>query len=261
MRNFLTRFSAPPVEEAKSSTPSSPRLLWTRAIVLLVVVLAAAILYWMFKDRLSLQAAAGHEAQLRAFQSQHPVLTFAAALGLYVLITALSLPLATIFSLACGWFFGFWPALILVSIGSTAGATSAFLLSRYLLQDVVQRRLGERVQRFNEQLENEGAYYLFTLRLIPAVPFFVINIVMALTPMRTRTFWWVSQLGMLPATVVYVYAGSSVPNLSSLAEKGAEAIITVRLLIAFVLLGLFPLVAKRLTRRFGPYLQTRNREP
>jgi len=151
-------------------------------------------------------------------------------------------------SLVYGWYFGFVPALVLVSFASTAGATVAFLTSRYLLRDSVHSKFGARLNSFNAHLEAEGAFYLFTLRLIPLVPFFVINLVMGLTPVKARTYWWVSQLGMLPGTAVYVYAGSRVPNLIELAEKGAAAVFSasqlLQLGIAFGLLGLFPLCVK-----------------
>lgn len=135
-----------------------------------------------------------------------------------------------------------------MSFASTLGATLAFLLSRFLLRASIQERFGDRLRAFNDSLEREGPFYLFTLRLIPAVPFFVINAVMGLTPVRTRTFWWISQLGMLPGTVVYVYAGSSVPNLRLLAEDGINAVFSpsqmLQIIGAFALLGLFPLIVR-----------------
>ena len=135
----------------------------------------------------------------------------------------------------------------------------AFLLCRYLFRDSVQRHFGDRLARFNEALKREGPFYLFTLRLIPAVPFFVINAVMGLTPIPARTFWWVSQIGMLAGTIVYIYAGSSVPDLATLAEKGIYAVFTPRqltqIIVAFGLLGTFPLATrwtlKFLSRRTG----------
>jgi uncharacterized membrane protein YdjX (TVP38/TMEM64 family) len=132
-----------------------------------------------------------------------------------------------------------------VSFASTLGATLAFLLSRYLLRDTVQAQFGERLAKFNAMLEREGAFYLFTLRLIPAVPFFAINVVMGLTPIRATTFWWVSQLGMLPASAVYVYAGDQVPTLAELAKRGVGSVLNARTIIALALLGVFPLVVKK----------------
>ena len=121
-------------------------------------------------------------------------------------------------TLVIGWFFGFWRALLVVSFASTAGATLAFLLSRYFLRDSIQNRFGGQLKKFNESLDREGAFYLFTLRLIPAVPFFVINVVMGLTKIRTGTYWWVSQVGMLAGTCVYVYAGTTIPSLNQIAD-------------------------------------------
>ena len=155
-------------------------------------------------------------------------------------------------TLVIGWYFGFARGLILVSFASTAGATLAFLLSRYFLRDTIQNKFGDKLASFNESLKREGAFYLFSLRLIPAVPFFVINVVMGLTPVKTPTFWWVSQLGMLPGTAVFVYAGSQFPDLKTLAEKGPGGILTPQLIAAFVVLGLFPLVVKKLMAKLSP---------
>ena len=164
------------------------------------------------------------------------------------------MPGATGLSLACGWFFGFWQGVLFVSFASTTGATLAFLLSRYLFRDAILNRFGDRLAGFNAALEREGAFYLFTLRLIPAVPFFVINVVMGLTPMRVRTYWWVSQVGMFPGTCVYVYAGSQVPSLKKLADDGIRGILTPQMIGAFILLGLFPIVVKKIMGKLRPPL-------
>lgn len=190
-------------------------------------------------------------ARLQQAQAEHPAAVYAGAFLLYVAVTGLSLPGAAVMSLAYGWMFGFWRALLLVSFSSTAGATVAFLLSRYLLQDFVQRRFGDKLAGFNQAFHRDGAFYLFTLRLIPAVPFFVVNAGMGLTPIRVRTYWWVSQLGMLPGTVVYVYAGTTLPGLEELKNPSVTRILSPQLLIAFTLLGLFPLVIKKLMQRFA----------
>ncbi|HTN03619.1 MAG TPA: TVP38/TMEM64 family protein [Planctomycetaceae bacterium] len=217
---------------------------WGRiaAGVMLVAVVIAA--YLQFRERLTLQALAQSEAQFRQFQFEHPWLIYGVLFAAYVLVTGLSLPGATGMTLLTSWLLGFWPGLVVVSFASTTGASLAFLLSRYLLRDAIQSRFGERLARFNEALGREGAFYLFTLRLIPAVPFFVINVVMGLTPLRLWTFWWVSQLGMLPGTVVYVYAGSRVPSLEVLAQEGVRGIISTELIVALALLGLFPLAVR-----------------
>ncbi len=169
---------------------------------------------------------------------------------IYVAITGLSLPGALLTTLVIGWFFGFWQGVILVSFASTTGATIAFLFSRFLLRDTLQAKFGKYLRTFNDALDREGALYLLSLRLIPAVPFWIINLVMGLTPVRTGTFWWVSQIGMLPGTAVFVYAGSVVPSLSEFAEKGTSGILTPKLVAALVLLGVFPLVVKKLMAKF-----------
>lgn len=219
--------------------------LWKKLSVLLAILMAAGIGYFLFRDSLTLQNLASRESDLRSLHRAQPLLVYGMAFAIYVATTGLSLPGATVLSLVCAWFFGFWPGLLLVNLASTAGATLAFLISRFLLRETIQQKFGDRLQVFNQALEREGALYLFMLRLNPVVPFFMINAVMGLTPIRPWTFWWSSQLGMLPATAVYVYAGSRVPNLATLAEKGATGILSPQLLIAFVLLGVVPLVLKK----------------
>ncbi len=194
--------------------------LLTRLALIAVLVVAGGFIYWRFADVLRLDYLAGRETELRQLQDLYPVRVFSAAFLLYVVVTALSLPFAALLSLVYGWYFGFLPGVVLVSFASTLGATMAFLLSRFLFRAAIERKFGERLRGFNEALAREGPFFLFTLRLIPAVPFFVINAVMGLTPIGAGTFWWVSQLGMLPGTLVYLYAGSRVPGLQTLAEQG-----------------------------------------
>ncbi|MEZ6134707.1 MAG: TVP38/TMEM64 family protein [Pirellulaceae bacterium] len=223
----------------------------TRKIVVLAFLLPiAGILFWLLRDLLSLEYVASQEAQLRAWQVDYPLLSAAIALAIYVAVAGLSLPGATVLTLVCGWYFGFWKAMLVVSFGSTGGAMLAFLISRYLLRDWIQTKMAERLNRINAAFESEGPFYLFTLRLIPAVPFFVINAVMGLTQIRATTFWWVSQLGMLPGTVAYVYAGSAVPSLKRLAEEGPGSVLSWQLFSAFAILGLLPLVIKRVIGLF-----------
>lgn len=217
-----------------------------RVLVLLFVATVFGIIYYFFRDELTLEYLVEQEVRLREFYNSYPLVVYALAFLIYVVITGLSLPGATVMTVAYGWFFGFWRTLILVSFASTLGATLAFLLSRYLFRDYVQRRFGDRLEAFNEELRRDGAFYLFTLRLIPAVPFFVINVVMGLTPIRVRTFWWVSQLGMLAGTVVFVFAGASAPSGTELVEQGVASILKWELAAAFVLLGLFPLAVRKI---------------
>ncbi len=241
----------PQQTDETGSTKRSAR----KFVVFLVVAGLAGAVYSQFGEALSLEALAAKESQLRQLQQDQPVLVYGGAFLIYVTVTGLSLPGAAALSLVFAWYFGFIRGVVLVSFASTAGATVAFLLSRYLFRDSIQNRFGERLGSFNKSLEREGPFFLFTLRLIPAVPFFVINAVMGLTPIRTRTFWWVSQVGMIPGTLVYMYAGSRVPNLRQLADEGIKSVFTpsqlTQILIAFVLLGVFPLVVRHTMRWFG----------
>ncbi len=159
----------------------------------------------------------------------------------YILVTALSLPGAAVMTLAGGALFGLWTAVVVVSFASSIGATLAFLVSRFLLRDWVQAKFGDKLQAINDGIEKEGAFYLFSLRLVPLFPFFVINLVMGLTPLKTSLYYLVSQVGMLAGTFVYVNAGTQIGQLES-----AGGILSPGLLISFALLGIFPLLAKRL---------------
>ena len=242
-----------------SSTEPQPRPdgLPKKWIALAALVVVVGLLYWQFRGYLSLEYLAQREADLKSLQARSPALVYGSAFLIYVAVTGLSLPGAALLTLVMGWYFGFWRAFLLVSFASTTGATMAFLLSRYFFRDTIQSRFGDRLTAFDENLRREGAFYLFTLRLIPVVPFFVINAVMGLTTMRAWTFWWVSQLGMLPGTAVYVYAGSRVPDLQTLAEKGGiQAVFTpgqlTQITIAFALLGIFPLAMKWLLKVLRP---------
>ena len=236
----MTSDKHPNLIEQKETSQSTIRKL----LVFVLLVLSVGLLYWQFGDLLNLDYLAREESRLRTFQANHPMVVYGLAFLVYILVTGLSLPGAAVLTLVYGWYFGFLSGFILVSFASTTGATLAFLLSRFLFRESVETRFNSNLKTFNESLGKEGPFFLFTLRLIPAVPFFVINAVMGLTPIRVVTFWWVSQVGMLPGTAVYVYAGASVPNLRTLADKGVSAVFTTNQLtqfgIAFALLGLLP---------------------
>ncbi len=229
------------------------RIAWSKIAVLLIVGLIIAVGYLKFGDTFSAAALAEREAELRRYRAEHPLLVYGIAFIVYVAVTGFSLPGAAGMSLIYGWYFGVWRGVPLVSFASTTGATVAFLLSRYIARETIQNRFGERLASFNKALEREGPFYLFTLRLIPAAPFWMINLVMGLTPIRTWTFWWVSQLGMFPATIVFVYAGSSLPNLQTFADKGLGAVLSplqlAQIVTAFVLLGIFPLLVRKIMQR------------
>lgn len=238
------------VDETQPSDDLQQGSGWLKKTLLLAAVVGVGgALYWLLGDFLSLEYLASQEAQMRAWQVDFPLITALVALAVYVAVAGLSLPGAAALTLVCGWYFGFWQGLLIVSFGSTGGAMVAFLISRYLLRDWVQSRMQERLGRIDEAFEREGAFYLFTLRLVPAVPFFIINAVMGLTKIRAVTFWWVSQLGMLPGTAAYVYAGSTVPSLRSLADDGVGGVLSWQMLLAFAILGILPLAIKKTVTR------------
>lgn len=171
----------------------------------------------------------------------HRFAVIAVYMAVYIIVTALSLPGAAVMTLAGGAMFGFWTGVLVVSFASTIGATLACFVARFLLRDWVQNKLGEKLSTFNKGIEKEGAFYLFSLRLVPIFPFFVINLVMGLTTMKLLTFYWVSQIGMLPGTMVYVNAGKELGKIESL-----SGILSPGLILSFIVLGLFPITVKKI---------------
>ncbi len=212
---------------------------WGVALALLGLV--AAFLLLDLGQYLQLSAIQSRQADLEAWRAAQPVTAALLFFAAYVAVTALSLPGAAVMTLAGGAIFGLGWGLLIVSFASSIGATLAFLASRWLLGDWVQQRFGDKLKTLNAGVAREGGFYLFTLRLVPVVPFFVINLAMGLTPMRPLTFYWVSQLGMLAGTAVYVNAGTQLAGIRSLA-----GIVSPGLLGSLVLLGVFPLVAKKI---------------
>ena len=211
--------------------------------LLLLLLAAAAIAAFFVFDLgryLSLEALKAQQEGLRAYAEMHPLQSAAIFFGIYVAATALSIPGAAILTLGAGAVFGLWRGLLIVSFASSVGATLAFLAARFLLRDMVTRRFGERLKSIDQGVQRDGAFYLFTLRLVPLFPFFLINLLMGLTALPARTFYWVSQLGMLAGTAVYVNAGTQLAQISSL-----RGILSPGLLLSFVLLGIFPLAAKK----------------
>ena len=207
----------------------------------LLALLAAAILAYFWFDLgqyLSLDQFKAQQAEIIAAKDAAPALYIGRFFLLYVGVTALSLPGAAIMSLIAGALFGVVTGTILVSFASTIGATLAFLSSRFVLRDWVQGKFGDRLKAIDDGIARDGAFYLFTIRLIPLFPFFVVNLVMGLTRIPARTFYWVSQIGMLPATIVFVNAGTQIGAIDSTA-----GLLSPTLIGSFVLLGLFPWIA------------------
>ena len=212
-------------------------------LLLVAVVIALITAYFVFDlgKYFSLDYFKTQQAAISAAYADNPLKTGLIFLAVYVGVTALSLPGAAILTLVAGAIFGLLWGVVIVSFASTIGATLAFLVARFLLRDSIQAKFGDKLKAFNTGVEKEGGFYLFTLRLVPAFPFFMINVVMGLTTMKARTFFWVSQIGMFLGTIVYVNAGTELAKITSL-----KGILSPGLLGAFVLLGIFPLIAKKI---------------
>ena len=211
----------------------------------LLIILAIIALVVLFKvlglgQYLTLDYIKASQGKFAQLYTNHRLAVIATYMAIYIIVTALSLPGAAVMTLAGGALFGFWVGFVAVSFASTIGATLACFVARFLLRDWVQNKFGGKLTSINRGIETEGAFYLFSLRLVPIFPFFVINLVMGLTTMRLLTFYWVSQIGMLPGTMVYVNAGKELGKIDSLA-----GILSPGLVISFVILGLFPITVKK----------------
>jgi uncharacterized membrane protein YdjX (TVP38/TMEM64 family) len=211
------------------------------AIISGVIILIVVFKFFELDRFLSLSYLKSAHESFEGLYAKHRLMVIGAYMLIYVLVTALSLPGAAVLTLAGGALFGLLVGTVIISFASTIGATLACFFSRFLLRDWVQKTFGDKLKTINRGIENEGAFYLFTMRLIPAFPFFVINLVMGLTRMRLFTFYWVSQVGMLAGTIVYVNAGKELAKIDSL-----SGILSPGLIISFVILGIFPIMVKKL---------------
>ncbi len=218
-----------------------------KKILILGVLLILIVLFFVFDlgRFFSLDYIKAQQGNFAELYAQRPAMVIAAFFAAYVAVTALSLPGAAIMTLAAGGIFGLAIGTLIVSFASTIGATLAFLAARFVLGETVQNKFGARLAEINKGVEKEGGFYLFTLRLVPLVPFFVINLVMGLTKLKTWTFYWVSQLGMFLGTLVFVNAGTQLAKIDSL-----KGILSPGLIGSFVLLGIFPLIAKKIVDTF-----------
>jgi len=208
-------------------------------IILVAIIAAIFASFFIFdlQQYFSLEFLKSQKDALNALYAEKPISVAGAFFLTYVLFAALALPAATILTLAGGAIFGFWTGLLLVSFSSTIGATLAFIFTRFLFHDAIQAKFGDRLQAMNEGIEKEGAFYVFGMRLVPIFPFVMIK---ALTKLKTWTFYWASQIGMLAGTAVYVNAGTQIAQIDSLA-----GIANPKLIGSFVLLGVFPIIAKK----------------
>ena len=209
-------------------------------VVGVLIILAFVFFQFDLGQYLTLEYVKSQQQNIDQFYRENRLLTLAGFFVLYVVITGASLPGAAVLTLVAGGIFGLLTGLILVSFASTIGASIAFLVSRYLFRDTVQSRFGSSLKAINDGIDKDGAFYLFALRLVPAFPFFVINLVMGLTTLRLWTFFWVSQLGMLAGTIVYVNAGTQLAQIES-----ASGIFSAEIIVSFVLLAMLPFIGRR----------------
>ncbi|HSB32939.1 MAG TPA: TVP38/TMEM64 family protein [Nitrospirota bacterium] len=211
---------------------------WT--ILAIIAGAIAAVRVFHLDQYLTLASLKGSLDSIKALYDANPAAVLGAYFAVYVLTAALSLPGAAPLGMLGGALFGFWTATLVVSFASTIGATLACFVSRFLLRDWIQARFGDKIARVNEGIEQEGTFYLFSLRLIPIFPFWMINLVMGITKMSLLKFYWVSQAGMLPGTMVFVNAGKELAKIDSL-----KGIFSPGLIVSFVLIGILPVAVKK----------------
>lgn len=209
-------------------------------MILIIVALITGFFIFDIGLYVNLEFLKARQADIENYYVEHPLNTILIFFFTYVLFTGLSLPAASILTLTGGAIFGLLAGTILVSFASTLGATFAFLASRFLFKDFIQQRFRDKLEVINRGIVKDGAFYLFTMRLVPAFPFFIVNIVMGLTPIRTLTYAMVSQIGMLAPTIVFVNAGTQLAKINEVSD-----ILSFPLIASFVLLGIFPLIAKK----------------
>ncbi|QDU75425.1 TVP38/TMEM64 family inner membrane protein YdjZ [Bremerella volcania] len=215
-----------------------------RAAWIAGVALLAFIAIWQCSDCFSLDYLASQEGELRAFQSNHPYLLYGIVFVLYTIGFAIGLPLAALMTIVVGWFFDFIPALILSSVGSSLGASLTFMTSRYFFRERMEQWLGSTMEKFQTQLEDSAAFYLFISRLIPQIPFVLVNLVMGLSPISLRTFFWVSQLSMLPVLIIFVWIGGALPSLHTIADEGISSVLSWQLMLGIAAMGIVPLLIR-----------------
>ena len=218
-----------------------------RKLATLLILLAAGIAAWLvLREHLTLEQLVAHEDRFRSLIDQSPLIGFAAGFAAYSLVCLV--PGTTGKSLIMGWLFGFWQGLLIVNLGLTVAAVTTFLLSRYLLRDVLHSRWGIRLKRLDDAIQRDGAFYVFALRMMHA-PYSVTNYAMGTTCITLTSFWWSTQLGMLAGNIVFVYAGTQFPTLEEAAREGLGAVFSPGLIAAFVLVGVLPLSARWVIRR------------
>jgi uncharacterized membrane protein YdjX (TVP38/TMEM64 family) len=227
--------------------PTKQMMKGRRAVILLAFTLNMVLVYIVVRRHLSLDVIAAHEDRLRTLVAQFPVASWLVGLAVYVVVSLV--PGTGGKAFIFGWLFGFLPALLIVNLGLTAAALISFVIVRYVFQAAAHRRLGNRIRRIDDALSREGALYLLTLRLLH-VPYTITNYTAGATTVRTRTFWWTTQLGMLPGNVAFVLAGSQVRSLRQLIQQGPWGLIDLSLLLSLSIAALAPVYIRSTVRKW-----------
>lgn len=224
-----------------------------RKLLIFAVVLATlGVLVYCFRRYLTIGQLIEHEAQVKAYLADYPVRSFLAGMLIYVLASLV--PGTTGKALVCGWLFGFWQGVVIVNASLTLAALLTFLFSRYVFRDMIQKRYGRQLRRVNAALERDGGYYLFALRVLH-VPYTLTNYAMGASTIKTRTFVWCTQVGLLPSNAVFVYAGMQFPSLKEIVEQGVTSVIRIELVVALLMVSLLPLVLRYLVRKLWPRVE------
>lgn len=209
------------------------------AIACLILVTGIAFFRFELYQYVTVEELRSHQVTLSEFYRSNPLVSMAGYMAIYIVVTAISFPGAAVMTLAGGAIFGLVPGIIAASFASTIGGTLAFLATRFLFRDYVQHRFTDKLKTINKEIEKDGALYLLSLRLLPVLPYFLLNLLMALTPIKTGIFYIITQAGMLPTTIVYVIAGTQLATIET-----ADDILSLRILASFVLLAIFPWIMK-----------------
>ena len=219
-----------------------------KLLTLVIVVAIIGVGWYLVRRHLTLETIAAQEARLREALAEGPVIAFLVGLLAYVGLSFF--PPTAGKSLVFGWLFGLWQGVLLANFGLTIAAIGMFLVGRHLLRDGLRSRFGAYLARVDRALEADGAYYLFALRMMHA-PYTFLNYAMGATCLKTRAFWWATQVGMLPGNILFTYAGTRLPTVQEAAERGLSSVASPHLIVAFVLIGVFPLAVRWVVRRMG----------
>lgn len=218
----------------------------TKGKLILIILIGLAVVALLFagpREYLNLDFIKSQLSSLKMYREANPVASILIFATVYIAVTAASIPGALVLTLLGGAIFGFWLGTAVVLLSATIGATFAFWVARYLFDDWVQQKMGEKVSRIRENFRKEGALYLFAMRLVPVIPFFAINLLMGLTSIKTSAYFLASLLGMAPGTMVFVNAGTQLAKIQSL-----QGLLSPALIVSFILLGIFPYVAKQILK-------------